>query len=163
MKSRFEIFIWFIVLIALQVLFFNHVQISYLINPFPYIFLIVVFPNKLSRIELMLVGFCMGLLIDVLSGTYGIHTIATTFIAYLKPSLLKITAMPEILDKYAPRLKNMDWAFARYAGLVTFVHHFVLFSLESFDFSLILWVLLKTIISTILSLAIILLMDKLKP
>ncbi|MCQ2329807.1 MAG: rod shape-determining protein MreD [Paludibacteraceae bacterium] len=163
MKSRFEIFIWFIVLIALQVLFFNHVQISYFINPFPYIFLIVVFPNKFSRIELMLVGFCMGLLIDVLSGTYGIHTIATTFIAYLKPSLLKITAMPEILDKYAPRLKNMDWAFAWYAGLVAFVHHFVLFSLESFDFSLILWVLLKTIISTILSLAIILLMDKLKP
>ncbi|MCQ2332509.1 MAG: rod shape-determining protein MreD [Paludibacteraceae bacterium] len=162
MKSRLEIFIWFIVLVALQVLFFNHVQINFFINPFPYIFLIVVFPNKVSRIELMLVGFFMGLLIDVLSGSYGIHTIATTLIAYMKPSLLKLTAMPEILDKYAPRFGNMDWSFAWYAGLVTFIHHLVLFSLESFDFSLILFVLLKTIISTILSLAIILLMDKLK-
>lgn len=162
MRNNFEIFFWYVGLVLLQVFFFNHIGLAYVINPFPYIFLIAAMPNKTNKIIMVTIGFALGLTIDALSGTWGIHTMATTLVAFMRQPILKITALPENLDKFAPRYQIMRENYIKYVSVFVLLHHFTLFLLEAFDLHLLFWIILKTIISSAITVLIILLFDKLK-
>ncbi|MCB0756525.1 MAG: rod shape-determining protein MreD, partial [Flavobacteriales bacterium] len=66
-------YLWqFGLLCLLQVLIFNHLNLGGYINPFPYIYLILILPISMGRIQLLLIGFLLGLTIDVFSDTGGL-------------------------------------------------------------------------------------------
>lgn len=78
----------------------------------------------------------------------GIHAAAATVLAFIRPSLLRFSfglsyeyQTIKIVDKISSE---------RISFLITsiLVHHFVMFSLEYFRFSLILNILLKTLLTT---------------
>ena len=62
---------WFVVLVLLQVLVFNHIYIFGYGTPLLYIYLILKMPIKVPRNVVMLVGFLLGLTIDVFTNTLG--------------------------------------------------------------------------------------------
>lgn len=163
MRNNFEIFFWYIGLVLLQIFFFNHIGLANVINPFPYIFLIAAMPNNTNKISMVVVGFILGLTIDALSGTWGIHTMSTTLVAFLRQPILKITTLPENVDKFAPRRHLMHEDYIKYVSVLVLSHHFMLFMLEAFDLHLLFWIILKTLISSAITVLIILLFDKLKP
>lgn len=150
----------FFVLIILQVMLFNHLQLAYVINPFPYIFVVICFPNTMSNVARTIIGFSLGLIIDMLCATWGIHVIATTFAAFIQPKLLSLIALPEQLDRREPSFLNMKWKFLEYAILMVFIHHFLLFALETFDISLWYWVLIKSCVSTLVTIGVVMLIDR---
>lgn len=152
--------LWLVALVILQVMLFNHLQLAYVINTFPYIFVVVAFPNSMNDIGRTIVGFILGFVIDMLCGTWGIHTIATTLVAFVQPMLMKLIALPEQMDRKVPSFRYMKWKFLEYTALLVFVHHLVLFSLETFDISLWHWVLLKAVVSSIVTICILMLFDK---
>lgn len=152
--------IWFVVLVVLQVMLFNHLQLAYVINTFPYIFVVVAFPNSMDKISKTIVGFILGFVIDMLCGTWGIHIIATTLVAYIQPSMMKLLALPEQLDRKVPSFRTMKWKFLQYVALMVFIHHLLLFSLETFDITLWYWILIKSIVSSIVTICILILFDK---
>lgn len=160
MNIWLKTFIWFVALIVLQVMLFNHLQLAYVINTFPYIFIVVSFPNSMNNIARTLVGFILGFIIDMLCGTWGVHTIATTLAAFIQPMLMKLIALPEQLDRKAPSFRVMKWKFLEYTSLLVFIHHVVLFSLETFDITLWSWVLIKAVVSSIVTILIVMLFDK---
>lgn len=162
MKNEGAIIGWFIGLVALQVLVLNHVQLAYLINPFAYIYLIMVIPNRRSRTATVVTGFLLGLAIDALSSSWGIHTVATTFIAFIQHDLLRLLAQPEQIEKDSPSIDSMGVTFVFYAVVLIFIHHLILFSLEAFSFRLVLAVLLKTLVSSALTLVIVLVFDRIR-
>ena len=160
MNIWLKTFIWFVALIVLQVMLFNHLQLAYVINTFPYIFIVISFPNSMNNIARTLVGFILGFIIDMLCGTWGVHTIATTLAAFIQPMLMKLIALPEQLDRKAPSFRVMKWKFLEYTSLLIFIHHVVLFSLETFDITLWSWVLIKAVVSSIVTILIVMLFDK---
>lgn len=152
--------IWFVSLVVLQVMLFNHLQLAYVINTFPYIFVVVSFPNSMNDIVRTVVGFVLGFVIDMMCGTWGIHTIATTLAAFIQPLLMKMIALPEQLDRKVPSIRYMKWKFLEYTALLVFIHHLVLFGLETFDITLWYWVLIKTVVSSSVTIGILMLFDK---
>ena len=74
---------WFVGLVLLQVLILNNIHIAGIATPFLYICFILKFPSGISRNELMLWGFCFGLMIDLFSDTPGMNAASTVLLAFL--------------------------------------------------------------------------------
>ncbi len=151
----------FVLLCLMQVLVFNNLELGGYINPFIYIYLILILPVNIGRVPLLFVGFGLGLVVDIFSDTGGIHAAATTFIAYYRPLLLRAQSPREGYElSSTPNSKvfGLGW-FLPYAALLVFLHHTVLFYLEVFRFAEFFHTLFKVVLSSLLTLLLILLTE----
>lgn len=148
----------FIVLVLVQVLIFNQVHFSGYLNPFIYILFVMLLPVDTPRYLLLVSGFLLGLVIDVFSNSLGMHAAATTFIAFIRPFVLRsISSREEDRHEY-PGLKQNSLAwFFYYAFIMVFSHHFIFFFLEFFTFSHFLTTLLRIALSTLFTVVLIVL------
>lgn len=143
---------WFISLILLQVLLLNNIHIAGYATPFLYIYFILKFDSDTSRNELMLWAFFMGLLIDIFSNTPGMNAAASVFLAFIRPSLLRLFTPRDILDGIEPSFKSMGVSsFLKYMVVSVFVQSAVLLTIEFFSFSNILLLLLRVFACTLLT------------
>lgn len=143
---------WFIGLVLLQVLVLNNVHIAGYATPFLYVYFILKFASGVSRNELMLWGFAIGLVIDIFSDTPGMNAAATVLLAFCRPLFLRLFTPRDTLDSIVPSFKTMGiTSFLKYLLICVFVHHFVLLSIEFFSFSSIPLLLLRIVSSTILT------------
>ncbi|GGZ72880.1 rod shape-determining protein MreD [Algibacter mikhailovii] len=119
------------------------------INPYIYILFIALFPIKNNRIILILLSFLLGITIDLFLDTGGIHAAASVFIAYARPVILK-TSFGTIYEHQSIKFNTVDFGSKlTYFTLLTVVHHLILFSLEIFSISKILFIVQKTLFSSI--------------
>lgn len=143
----------FIIIVLIQVLIMDHIMINGYLNPYFYIIFILLMPFESPRWLLLLAGFILGLSIDLFSNTLGMHTAASVFMAFMRPSVLKIFS-PR--DGYEPESKprisylGFSW-FLKYTLLLTFLHHMVLFYVEVFNFQEFFSTFLRILLSTLLS------------
>lgn len=151
----------FIALIFLQVLILNNVLFSNLFNPYLYIYFILLFPVDFRPSLGLIVGFFLGLSIDIFSQTLGMHAIATTFAAYCRPYVLTYMAPRDGYEfSRNPGVRQMGWLwFSTYAGIIIALHHFVLFFVEMFRMSGLWQTLLKSLCSSILTLILVLIIQ----
>jgi cell shape-determining protein MreD len=145
--------IQFIGLVLIQVLILNNILFSNLLNPFFYIYFILVLPVDFRPSVGLIVGFLLGLSIDVFSQTLGMHTIATTFAAFCRPYVLSYMAPRDGYEfSRLPSVKEMGWLwFGTYSAILTFLHHLILFFVEMFRMSGIFNTVLKSLGSTVLT------------
>ncbi len=129
-------FLQFIILIVAQLLIFNNIDFSGFINPYVYVLFILLLPFNIQRSLLLILAFGEGLLMDIFSGTPGVHSTATVLMAFLRPAVAGIFAPREgYLSGTNPRVLyfGIEW-FVKYAATLVIVHHFVLFYLEVMSF-----------------------------
>lgn len=139
----------FIILVLVQAVLFNYINFLGFINPYIYIMFILFFPVKNNRISFIFFSFLLGLSIDMFSDTGGIHAAASVCIAYARPGFLKF-AFGTMYEHNNLKFSNTDLsAKLVYILLLVVVHHFIMFSLEIFNFTRILMVLQKTLFSGI--------------
>ncbi|HLW14814.1 MAG TPA: rod shape-determining protein MreD [Flavobacteriaceae bacterium] len=141
----------FIVLLAVQILILNNVQLFGYSSPYVYILFIIGFPLTANRNLLILLGFILGLAVDIYSNSGGVHAGASVLIAYLRPFLLKFSfgvsfEHNNIKFTQAEVKQQMLYLFS-----MVFIHHFVLFALENFSVKLLVQTLESTLVSTIFS------------
>ena len=147
----------FILIVLAQGLVVNNIQISVYLNPMIYPIMILMLPFNLNTIVTMSVALLLGLSVDAFSDTFGLHASAAVMIGYLRPSLMKYIQPNEGYDNaLLPTVHDMGiiW-FLLYSSLLLFVHHLWFFSIEVLRFDLIWLILGKTFLSTIFSLALI--------
>lgn len=139
-------------LLTLQVLILNHIRIAGFINPYVYILYVMLLPFSISGWQLLFAGFAMGISVDLFMGTPGLHAAATVFIAFMRPTVIKLATGSEPENVTEPNLTEMGgrWFFAYSISLV-FLHHVVVFLLESFSFANILNTLMRTVFSIVVS------------
>ncbi|WP_321438513.1 rod shape-determining protein MreD [uncultured Bacteroides sp.] len=143
---------WFIALALLQVLVLNNVHIAGYATPFLYIYLIVKMSSGVSRNELVLWGFFLGLVIDVFSNTPGMNAAATTFIAFIRPYLLRLFSPRDISDEIVPAIKTIGVSpFIKYVVTCVLFHHASLLLIDSFSFFEFSTLLIKIGSSTLLT------------
>lgn len=89
------------------------------------------------------------------------HTIACTFIGYIRPYLIILIINPnKIEDIKEPSIKSFSvTVFVFYSLMLTFLHHLILFSVDIFSFNDVLFHLLKLLISTIFSVTLIIISE----
>ncbi len=139
----------FVVLVLAQVLMVNHIRLGGYVHPYIYVIFIMLLPIHIQDWQLLLLGFLLGLCVDLFTSTPGLHAGATTLMAFCRPALLRLVNGNQKFENiHDPNLEQLGgvW-FLRYTFSMVFVHHSALFLLESFSLSLIGQVLLRILIS----------------
>lgn len=144
----------FIFLVLVQTLILNNIHLFGYINPYLYLLFIFMYPLKKKRSNIMFVAFLFGLCIDIFSNSGGINTAATVAIAYIRLPLLKLILNTQDID-YKLFSINQETLprILVFVSTLTFIHHFILFGMEYFnfnDFSSLLYKIFTTSIATIL-------------
>jgi hypothetical protein len=144
----------FILFLFVQVFIFNQLEIGLGIQFMIYPLFIFLLPTELNVFLLIFVSFVLGISIDSLSNTYGLHASASVLLAYGRPYLFKLF---EPRDGYPPltdlSVLNMGYAwFSSVYGIFLGAHIFWFFLMEQFKFSEFWFLLLKIILSVPLSL-----------
>ena len=127
----------FIVLVFLQVFLLKNISIYNLSIPYPYILIILLLPFETSNFILFLLSFAVGLTIDAFYDSPGLHAAACVLLAFVRIIFINLTVHKDGFDNEPePSLSLMGirWFFT-YVLVLTFAHHFFLFTLESFSFS----------------------------
>jgi hypothetical protein len=133
----FQNILRFFLLILLQVLILDNIYLGGFINPYFYIYFILLLPYETPGALLLVLGFLLGAGVDIFTNTLGLNTSACLAMAYARPHVISwISAGPDSLIGDSPSLKNqgIKW-FLYYSITLILVHHFVLFFLEAFRFS----------------------------
>lgn len=154
-------FIYFIILILLQVLLFNNIQFSGYVNPFIYILFILLLPVEIPAWLLLILSFLTGFIVDSFASTPGMHTFATLLAGFARPYILRISAPRDGYEGGAVpslHLYGFRW-FATYAVIFILIHHTALFYIEVFRMTDFFSTLLRVLLSSIFSLAFILLIE----
>lgn len=140
-------------LILIQVLVLNQIEPGWGIQIMVYPLFIFLLPVETGIFASMLLAFAMGIAIDSMSNTYGLHASSLLLFAYARPIIFKMFS-PR--DGYDPLLEptifdmGQRW-FVRVYGIMLLIHHFWFFLLEMFKFSELLYILQKTVLSLLLS------------
>lgn len=127
--------LWMLLLLALQVLIFNHVHLLGYATPLVYIYFIFLFPLNASRSGVLLWSFAMGLAVDVFANTPGVAAASMTLAALAQPPLLRVMVPQDAVEDTVPSYRTMGtWAYVRYVALLSLLYHLVFFLLEFFSF-----------------------------
>lgn len=124
------------VLFLLQVFVFNHVHIFGYATPMPYLYFLLILPSNTPHWLYVLLGFILGLLIDLFTNTPGIAAASLCLIGLLTPYLLTAFS-PKDRDEEAfePSHKSMEWtSFIHYVLVASLIHCLTFFTLEAFSF-----------------------------
>ncbi len=132
----FRVVLYFVVFVLLQVLVMNNIHLFGIITPFVYLYAILKFPIDMTRSNVIIISFLLGLTVDIFSNTFGMHAAACSFIGFIRmPLLERFVDMKELPDGSVPSYKLFGFGkFMRYAFILVALHHIVLFSIESFSF-----------------------------
>lgn len=126
--------ILFIVLVLIQVLVLNHISFMGVATPFLYVYFILKMPLGTNRNLLLLLGFLLGISIDIFCNTLGVHAAATVVMAFVCFPIQRLFFEREDFENFIPSLHNLGFAFMKYAFVGVFIHHIVLISLSCFSY-----------------------------
>ncbi|MCH2215810.1 MAG: hypothetical protein MK086_11610 [Flavobacteriales bacterium] len=150
----------FFLLVFLQGMILNDINLldGYAI-PSLYIMVMLMLPMETPRWLELLVGLVLGLSMDMFTNTVGIHASACVFLAFLRPVYLSAIAprdgyefgqKPSITDQ------GLSW-YLRYISVLVVAHHFWLFYLEVYSFKGFFSTLLRVVLSSAFTLALLVL------
>ena len=151
----------FVLLVLVQVFVLNKIQFSGYINPYLYVLFILSLPFTIPKGLLLVSAFLMGLSIDFFSGMLGIHAAASVFMAYFRPGVIKLLGVKDDVEPgLEPSVANFDFLwYLTYSTILVFLHHLLLFFLEIFRFSEFFSTMGRVVISTVFTVAIIIIVQ----
>jgi rod shape-determining protein MreD len=154
-----NIFRW-IVLLFMQVFLLRNLNFYNLPTPFLYVLFILALPFGIPNFLLFCIAFGTGLTLDAFYDTLGVHTAACVALAFVRILFISVSVNRDAFDEPEPSLGNMGlkW-FSLYAVICILVHHIVVFLLEAFKFTEILYTLGRCLASIIFTLFTILLVE----
>ena len=119
----------FVFLVILQGLVLNNVDLFGFVSSYLYILVILLFPLEANKSMVLFLSFLLGMSVDMFSHTWGMHTSASVFAAFMRPGLLTVLA-PR--DGYPlgtrPDMSHMGInRFLAYSFLLIFLPHLSVF------------------------------------
>ena len=159
MSKFWQYFLLFVGCVLAQVFVFDNIQLWGFIEPYIYLLFLLILPNNVSRPFLYILGFLLGLSVDLFSSTLCLHAAATIFMAFLRAPLISFTTSQQQLQKTPlPILRAMGFAWtARFIVLLVFAHHLLLHFLSTAPVFTTPWLTLLRVIANTLVTSLILL------
>ena len=154
---RFTFFILF------QVYVLDKIHLHQMLTPYLYFLFILWLPFKMNRTLLMLIAFVLGFTMDSFRHHPGFHTAACILIAYVRPFLINLLIPQQGAETNyeEPSFKSMGGPlpYLIYTGVLCLLHNAWLFFLEAWQFGDAWYFIIKTILSTAISLLLILITE----
>ena len=146
----------YVVVMLLQVLLFNQLQLWGACHPYIYVLCLLMMPITLPHSVDMVIGALVGLVMDVFCNSPGIHTASCILIMFIRPYLIGaiVNDKDRLNEQISLRAIGME-AMLKYTVILVLVHHFVVFSLAAWSWHHIGFVLLETLVSSIVTISII--------
>lgn len=150
----------FLALILVQVLVLDHLDVAngYMV-PQLYVLFLLMLPVAMPAWGQLFAGFGTGLVMDLFSGTPGLHTSACLVLCQARVPLLRMLA-PRGGYEFGrrPSLHDMGaaWFFA-HAGVLVLLHHLWLFIAEAWRIDVLPQTLFRAVLSAAFTLALCLL------
>ncbi len=136
-------------LLIAQIFIFNNLNVFGYINPLPYVLFLLVFPFTANRSLFILIAFLTGLTMDMFGNSGGIHAAACLVLAYVRPLVLRATYGVSYEYNSVKLSKGSFYERIVFISILVLVHHLVFFSLEVFNVSSILYILKKTLLTSV--------------
>lgn len=149
-----------VILLFVQIFLLRNLNFYNLSTPFIYVLFLLALPFGIPNLVLFILAFVTGLTLDSFYDTLGVHTSACVVLAFVRILFISVSVNREAFDEPEPSLGNMGFKwFSIYATLCIFFHHLVLFFLEAFKFTELLYTLARCLTSFLFSLIAILLVE----
>ena len=146
-----------LLVLSIQLILLKRIDISF--SGFNYIhftiypIIIALMPYKFNKTLLVLIGFSLGLIVDLFYDSLGVHAAAACLTAYARSYILSLLAPAEGYTKEGLTSYSYGFVwFVSYIGILLFTHLFALYSIEAFSFVYFKEIILRTIFSFIASL-----------
>jgi rod shape-determining protein MreD len=148
-----------ILFMLVQVFVLDKIVLHQMVTPYLYFLFVLWLPFKMQRPWLMLIAFVYGFILDSFQHNPGFHAAACVLIAYIRPFLVNIFIPQEGADTNfeEPSIKSMGGIlpYAIFMSVLCLFHNAWLFLLEAWQFGNFWYFLVKTVLSTVLSIALI--------
>ena len=149
----------FALLILVQVYVLDNIRLHYMVTPYLYMLFVLWLPFQMGRAWQMIIAFLLGFTLDSFRHCPGFHASACVLIAYIRPYLINLLIPQEGAETNydEPSVKSMGGVvpYALYLAVLIFIHHAWLFLIETLQFGGGMYFIVKTVLSTILSLLLI--------
>ncbi len=143
-------FLFFLLLILLQVLVFSNMFIGSYV-PYIYVLFIILFPIRYDKTLFLISSFLLGLSMDFFSSSGGVHAAACLVTAYIRPFALKFS-FGRSYEYQTIKLAHVTLAAKTAYFLILIVtHHLIMFLLETFNISFIFFSLKATFFTSLYS------------
>lgn len=155
--------IFFFLLVVLQVLVFDKIHLFGYATPLLSVYFLIKLPAEINRSISLLLAAALGLTIDFFAGTLGFNLLACVVLAFLRPAILNFYAPRDHFDNYIPSFDSLNpRMMILYTFFMTFLHHALIFSIESLSVFHLLDLVLRIATSVILTALIILACESLR-
>jgi len=144
----------FLILVFLQVFILENINLRGYINPYLYVYFILLLPFETPGWLLLISSFVLGFSIDTFLGTMGIHTASSVLMAFSRPLVIKaIPSRKDFEPGMKPSISDLGflWFFS-YSLILILVHHLALFYIEVFRFTDFFNTFLRVVISSFFTL-----------
>ncbi len=131
-----------------QVLIAKNLELFEVAFCFLYVGYLLQLPLQTDKSLLLGLAFFMGLSIDAVYDTLGIHAFCFVLVAYLRSIIIALLAPAEEMYELSIRALGFFW-YAQYTFILVFIHHLLLFLLQQFGFQMFFDTFIKAVTSTI--------------
>ena len=147
----------YVVVMLLQVLLFDQLQLWGVCHPYVYVLCLLMMPITMPHTVDMLIGAGVGLIMDVFCNSLGVHTASCILLMFIRPYLLGafVNDTDRLNEQISLRSIGME-AMIKYVAILVLIHHLTVFLLAAWSWSHIGFVLLETLVSSIVTILIIL-------
>ena len=137
----------FILLLFVQAFLLSNINFFGFINPNLYLLFFLMYRLDGDRTALIILGFLMGLLLDLLTQGSGGHTIASLTITYLRPYIIRFSfGVNYDVPMGMIRGSLVNQRVAYFLQMIL-IHHLLLFVVIYFSFDNILTIIKNTFLS----------------
>ena len=149
-------FVRYVIVMILQVLLFDQLQLWGACHPYIYVLCLLMMPITLPHSASMIIGAAAGLVMDVFCNSLGVHMAACILIMFIRPYLIGaiVNDKDRLNEQISSRAIGTE-ALIKYVVIGVLIHHLTVFSLAAWSFSHIWFVLLETLVSSIVTILII--------
>lgn len=145
-----------VLVMAFQLVLLENVQLLGYLNPYYYPILLLLWPIRWNRAAALVVAFTLGSVVDFFENSGGLHTSALVLLTYVQPRLLRLMVARAVEEGLSVDLPTLGASkFLTYTFLSLGLFHFWLFALEAFSWSEWFGVLVRSLLSTAVSTALV--------
>lgn len=157
-SKNFVIALKLLLLLIIDIFIVSRFELGSYFIPHIYLLGIIILPVRTTKATMLLIGFVLGLVMDLFMNSGGIHTAATVMMAFLRLFLLRIYISPEDEDNnIMPGLYSMGTRkFIFYSSMLVLAHQLTFFSMEVFKLDSFFLILKKTLASSVIDIMLIL-------
>ena len=142
----------YVLVMLLQVLVFNQLQLWGVCHPYIYVLCLLMMPITLPLSVDMLIGAAAGFIMDIFCNSMGIHMASCILLMYARRYLLGLIVndrerLNEQINLHALGME----ALLKYVVLLVIMHHLVVFALAAWSLAHIGFVLMETLVSSLIT------------